>query len=92
VTFSSSDDSLNRIPGDIVSIHLPIADDVVIGNTSPVSLESGTTQFFDADGLPVTLELGADELNFVDRLELALFWDGFESGDLTGWCQVVGGV
>ena len=92
VTFSSADDSLNRIPGDIVSIRLLIADGVVIGETSPVSLESGTTQLFDADGLPVTLVLGDGVLHFVDPLELALFWDGFESGDFTGWCEVIGGV
>lgn len=92
VTFSSADDSLNRIPGDIVTIRLPIADGVTIGETSPVSLESGTTQLFDADGLPLTLVLGDDQLQFVHRHDLAMFYDGFESSDFSQWCVVVGGV
>lgn len=90
VTFSSADDSLNRVPGDIVSIRLLIADDVSIGEMSPVSLEGGTTQLFDADGLPIDLVLGDDVLHFVEPRQLALFWDDFESGDFSGWCQVVG--
>lgn len=92
VTFSSPDLSLNTVPGNFLEIRLPIAPGVAVGDTSPVSLEGGTTQLLDADGLSVPLVLGGDDLLFVHRNELAMFHDGFESGDTGGWCAVVDGL
>jgi hypothetical protein len=92
VSFTSDDDSLNVVPGEFVTVRLPIAPGVTVGDTSVVSLESGTTELFGAEGLPLTLALKDDQLLFVHSFEVAMFYDNFESGDLGKWCLTVGGV
>lgn len=84
VSFDSPDGSLNTIPGQLISIALPLRPDIPIGTLSPVSLDPSSWAE-DASGQPLELALGDDVIEIV--APEVLFADGFESGDLSGWSQ-----
>lgn len=79
VDFESPDLTFNTLPGAVVVIDLPTTAANAVGSHSEVSLHAETT-LLDGDGLEPTLVLESDVLSFV-----ALFRDGFETGDLSAW-------
>ncbi len=85
VDFVSADASLNQVPGQLISVHLPIATDAPIGNQSLVSLDPLLTQLQDPQGMAIQLALANDVLEIVEGG--LIFADGFETG-LAPWIVV----
>ncbi len=63
---TSADASLNRLPGEIVSIRLPTRADIPPGTRSAVSLDPALTFLIDRQGVELTLALEDDEIVFGD--------------------------
>jgi len=85
VTFTSDDASLNTVPGEIVSVVLPIAPGTPVG-LYPLTLDSASTFLLDPGGVPVSVALGPGVIEILGPE--AIFVDGFESGDLGAWSAV----
>lgn len=82
----SADGSFNGVPGEILTVELPIRGDAVIGALYPLSLDGPTTFLSSPSGSPISLVLGAAEVEVI--LEPALFEDGFESAGFGEWTAV----
>ena len=85
VTFTSDDATLNTVPGEIVSIVLPIAPEAPVGLYA-LTLDPASTFLLDPGGVPVSVTLGSDVIEILGPE--AIFVDGFESGDLEAWSAV----
>ncbi len=86
VVFNSPSGTLNRVPGQFISIRLPVAFDAPLG---PSILRIDPTSFaLDADGVPIDLALEVGEIEVV--VGDGSFADDFETGDLDRWTSVVG--
>ncbi len=86
VSFSSLVGSLNQVPGQFISVTLPIATNAPLG-VSPLRLDPATTFLFDANGEALSLALQDDEVGILPGD--VVFADGFETGDLSRWSNVV---
>jgi len=62
VDFGSPDRTLNRIPGDLIDIDLPLLSSVTPGTQSPVMLDEAMTFLVAAQGQILPLSLGQDML------------------------------
>lgn len=82
VSFTSPDQSLNGIPGQLIRIDLRLRNDLPQGTTSPVRLDAANTWLQGPTGM-YTLALEDDLIEVVGAG--ILFADGFEAGDVTGW-------
>lgn len=64
VTFESPDGSLNRLPGDVVSVEVPSRADVPPGSRYTIALDPSLTFLVDRDGVLLPLDFEQDELIF----------------------------
>ena len=85
VSFSSPDGSLNSVPGQILSIAIPISVYAAPG-TSAVSLDPVLTFLENTAGETIPLLLDGDVLEI--KAGIVVFADGFESADLEAWSSV----
>lgn len=85
ITLDSPEGALNRVPGQVVAIHLPTSASVPPGTLAPVSLDPERTGLFGPGGELLPLALGGDVLEFVGSD--VVFADSFESGRLDEWSQ-----
>ncbi len=82
VSFASSDQSLNWIPGQLIGINLRLRDNIPEGTSSAVRLDAASTWLEGPSG-PYLLLL-EDDIIEVTSLG-TLFADGFENGSVGGW-------
>ncbi len=83
VAFSSPDASLNSIPGDLISIELPISHQVPVGTVSAIDLDPDLTFLIAPGGAELPLVLEGDIIEVIPGA--VIFASRFESGDLTDW-------
>jgi len=72
VDFLSWDNSLNSIPGDLVTVRIPTLVTVLPGTLSPVSLDPDQTFLRDEHGVERNLAIGDDLLEFRDPVQVSL--------------------
>lgn len=84
IAVTSADGSLNTISGAIIEI-LVQTDPLAPDGSGAVQVESGA-QFFDPQSQPISLAIGADELE-IDGAG-AIFHDSFEAGSTVYWSAV----
>ena len=86
VSFSSLAGSLNRVPGQFISVALPLATNAPLG-ISALEIDPATTFLFDTDGEGLSLALENDEIEIFPSD--VMFAEGFETGDLSRWSDVI---
>ena len=83
VAFSSPDASLNSIPGDLITIDLPLSTQLSPGTLSPIHLDPDLTFLTAPGGAEIPLVLESDVIELIPGT--VIFLDGFETGGLTRW-------
>lgn len=83
VAFSSPDASLNSIPGDLITIDLPLSTQYPAGTLSPIRLDPDWTFLTAPGGSEIPLVLEHDVIELIPGP--MIFVDGFETGDVARW-------
>lgn len=65
VTFDSPDSSLNRVPGDFITVTIPTRADIPPGTMTPLVLDPALTFVLDRHGKALTLDIESDVLVFL---------------------------
>ncbi|MCG8458994.1 MAG: hypothetical protein MI919_22180 [Holophagales bacterium] len=87
ILIHSPDLTWNSVPGQVVTIRLPIASDAPLGSVTAVELDPVQTFLRDAEGTLLDLSFDTEVIEIVP--ESPAFADGFESGDTLEWCLTV---
>ncbi|MEE8524713.1 MAG: hypothetical protein V3T72_12335 [Thermoanaerobaculia bacterium] len=83
IAFSSPDASLNSIPGDLITIDLPLSSHYPVGTLSPIRLDPDLTFLTAPGGSEIPLLLEEDVIELIPGS--AIFLDGFETGGVARW-------
>ncbi len=86
INLNSPDSSYNEVPGEILTIALPIRGDAPLGNVYPLTLDPDSTFLSGPAGAPISLQLMGSTVKVTGPP--ALFTDGFEGGDFAAWSAV----
>jgi len=64
VTYESPDNSLNRVPGDFITVTIPTRSDIAPGTMTPIDFDPNLTFLLDKNGQELTLSIEPDILVF----------------------------
>lgn len=83
ISLLSSDHSFNRLPGEVLSVRLPISTSTTVGSFHQVSFDPSESFLVAATGGTLDLLLTGGSVEILP--EQPLFSDGFETGDVSSW-------
>jgi hypothetical protein len=86
IDFSSVDESLNGVPGDLLRIHGPTDPDVAIPTISPLTIVAAESFLNGPGGAPLAVAWVSDTIEFAHIP--GVYSDDFETGDYWIWSSV----
>jgi hypothetical protein len=81
----NSDGTLNKVPGLLVAVHLPLRSDLTPGTLTPVTIDAALTELLDPADQPIAIAIEAGEIEILPPDPLLS--DPFESGTLRRWSR-----
>lgn len=88
IDFTSTLETFNRVPGDLLVMHFGTPPTVPLGTVSPLAILTGPNQsaLIAPGAMPLQVAWGAQGIDF--QLDPGIFNDGFDGGDSGFWSYI----